>query len=199
MADRSLSHCVTEFHDQLNEVFLLHQEALLLNALPLAVDFLSVFHELIALHIAVENEHINPLHAELINDARWKTTLYVAEHDKILSLINTLSDKLSDKLQHIFSAQEHHKENHNEKTEHTQKAHNRWIIDILDYERTLKNVMEHHEEREEKGLLAELDEQLSSIALAALIETCHSQWHEPLQKQQDTINTLTRKLRALEQ
>lgn len=31
-----------------------------------------------------------------------------------------------------------------------------WIIQLLDDERTLKNVLEHHEEREEKGLLPEL-------------------------------------------
>lgn len=188
----SLLSYVTEFHHQLNEAFLLHQEALLINALPLAADFLSIFQELITLHIAVENEHINPVHAELINDARWKTTLYVAEHDKILSLINNLSDKLSDKMQQSATLPEHAQER-------SQKTHNRWVIDILDYERTLKNVMEHHEEREEKGLLAEIDEQLSATPLNALIETCHSHWHEPLQKQQDSINTLTLKLRALEQ
>lgn len=36
------------------------------------------------------------------------------------------------------------------------QARRRWIIQLLGDERTLKNVLEHHEEREEKGMLPEL-------------------------------------------
>lgn len=36
------------------------------------------------------------------------------------------------------------------------QARRRWIIQLLDDDRTLKNVLEHHEEREEKGMLPEL-------------------------------------------
>lgn len=34
------------------------------------------------------------------------------------------------------------------------------LIDLLDKERTLKHVVQHHQEREEKGLFTELHERL---------------------------------------
>jgi hypothetical protein len=42
----------------------------------------------------------------------------------------------------------------------------RWIIKLIDDERSLKNLLEHHNEREEKGMLPELQAQAPNKSIS---------------------------------
>lgn len=136
----------------MNEILHLHQEALLVQDLPLAISFLRLFKSLINTHIEWEESHLLQLHEDLVDEPQWKTLIYREEHGKIRDLLKEVFVRLNQ----------------------TPVTNNRrWTIEILDYERVFKNVLEHHEEREEKGLLIELDHFLKKHQQDKLITDCH--------------------------
>lgn len=126
-------------HREMDELLLLHQEALIEQDLAAAQARYAAFLERLRAHIDVENRELLPRHEKLAQP-RWRTPVYALEHDKILAL----AGRIEARLQAPAPA--------------PGQARRRWIIQLLDDERTLKNVMEHHEEREEKGLLPELEQ-----------------------------------------
>lgn len=121
----------------MDELLLLHQEALIEQDMAEALARFEAFHARLRAHIELENCELLPLHEALLTP-RWRTQVYALEHDKILELAEKIHERLRSPLFEKGQAQR------------------RWIIDLLDSERTLKNVVEHHEEREEKGMLPEL-------------------------------------------
>lgn len=148
----SLYQCISHFHGEMNEILHLHQEALLVQDLPLAIRFLRLFKSLIITHIEWEESHLLRLHEELVDEPQWKTLIYREEHNKIRDMLKEVIVRLNQ----------------------TPVTNNRrWTIEILDYERVFKNVLEHHEEREEKGLLIELDHFLKKPQQDKLITDCH--------------------------
>ena len=124
-------------HHDMDELLLLHQEALIEQDMVEALARFEVFHARLRAHIELENCELLPLH-EALPTPRWRTQVYALEHDKILELAAKIHERLQSPVLKRGQAQR------------------RWIIDLLDSERTLKNVVEHHEEREEKGMLPEL-------------------------------------------
>lgn len=134
-------------HQEMDELLLLHQEALIEQDLAAALARFDAFHERLRAHIELETRELLPLH-EALAQPRWRTQVYALEHDKILAL----AAKIHERLRHPAleaGAGEGPKPA-------PDQALRRWIIHLLDDERTLKNVVEHHEEREEKGMLPEL-------------------------------------------
>lgn len=168
-------------HAEREELLLLHQEALLGQDLAAALARYEVFHDLLRAHVEFENRELLPRHAQ-VAEPRWRTQVYALEHDKILEL----AEKLHERLRQAVAAEAGESASGpgtgNEAVSEAVKeagrdagsdagkeagpadrlsaapgqARRRWIIQLLDDERTLKNVLEHHEEREEKGMLPEL-------------------------------------------
>lgn len=130
-------------HAAREELLLLHQEALIEQDLPGALARYEAFHACMRAHIEFENGELLPRHAQ-VAQPRWRTQVYALEHDKILELAEKLHERLRQAVAEGGAAAMH------------AKGRRRWIIQLLDDERTLKNVLEHHEEREEKGMLPEL-------------------------------------------
>ena len=124
-------------HREMDELFLQHQEALLEQDWGKAQERYTAFHTLLLSHIALEDSVLVPLHQQLTKP-QWRTLVYTAEHDKVREIAQIMADRIAapkpeDKQQRL-----------------------RWIIKLLDDERSLKNLLEHHNEREEKGMLPEL-------------------------------------------
>jgi len=164
---------VSAFHQQLNELLLLQQEALIEQKFDVARQLFAHFHALMTEHITVENEQLLPVHAEL-GETRWATSLYYLEHTKILSLLDRADQQLATALTSTLSPR-------------------RWLIHVLDYQRTLKNVLEHHEQREEQALLIELSGHLKHRELP-LAQHCQEQWLRSFAQRTDAIQQLKQQL-----
>lgn len=156
-------------HREMDELLLLHQEALIEQDLGTALARFEAFHARLRAHIELENRELLPRH-EQVAQPRWRTQVYALEHDKILEL----AGKLHERLRQAVMAQDADapaatgaltgagpgagiEAGAGARSDGPPgQARRRWIIQLLDDERTLKNVLEHHEEREEKGALPEL-------------------------------------------
>ncbi|MBV1873619.1 MAG: hypothetical protein KUG80_02500 [Gammaproteobacteria bacterium] len=153
----SLDAVLKHYHEQLNERLLLQQDALIDKNITLALQLFCQFQLLMTDHLRVENLILLPLHAEIEN-VRWPSSLYKLEHNKIIKLMSKAELQLR-------SAQRH-----------KNTDCRRDIVEIIDYQRTLKGVLEHHEAREEQGLLAELTQHLCNETQQQIAHYCHQHW-----------------------
>lgn len=137
----SLTRTITRCHRELDEMFLVHQEALLQGRFHEARVLLDCYEAPHELHKTFEDEHLLPRHASLTAPVQWQTALYDHEHRRIGRLMEGLTRQLETLMGREMTA----------------RARHRAIIALLEEEKTLKGVVEHHQEREERGLLPELD------------------------------------------
>jgi hemerythrin-like domain-containing protein len=136
-----------EQHDTLVDLFASHQEALLDRRWTEAAGLLEEYDRRLRRHMRVEEEHLLSRceHAQAV---RWPAKVYRAEHRRIEQLMERAAE-------HLTNAQ---------RREITPAV----LLSLLDEERTLKHLVEHHHEREEKGLFGELRRELSGVARSAL-------------------------------
>lgn len=153
----TLLDVTTHYHLELDELLWLHQEALLEQDLPLARELFSLFREVLMGHLQQENAALLPRFEALGLKGQWPLLVYQKEHEKIVQLL----DKTSAWLERLPTGPHNARRN---------------ILAVLEYQRTLKNVIEHHEEREEKGLLPELDAALPEAERIALAMHCNEVW-----------------------
>lgn len=177
MTTPSLFALVSRYHRQMNELILLHQEALLLQQPILAERFLALFRGMISAHIEAENAWLLP-RLDTLAEARWPALLYRKEHDKILAMLANAETRM-----HGLAGK-------------TGQAYRRAVLELLDYERAFKNVIEHHEEREEMAMLHELDQHVAVAELQQLVVTLEQAWHPLLQTQEATLPALITELHA---
>lgn len=112
-----------------------HQEALLDRRFGDATQLLEEYGERLREHIALEERYLLPKCAAL-DSARWPPQVYRAEHRRIEQLLARTDERLR-------------REGHRGITAAV-------LISILDEERTLKRLVEHHHEREETALFSEV-------------------------------------------
>ncbi len=144
-------------HQQLGELFLMHQEALLLKDVHLSLEIFYSYKSLQVAHLTYENDCLLPELAKL-PELRWPHTLYLHEHNKIRDLLDKNEHCLNQTLALL------------ENPDTTEQQYRRWIIELFEQQKSLKNVLEHHEQREEQGMLAELFEHLAPDHLKLLAE-----------------------------
>lgn len=127
------------FHHLLAQLLTMHQEALLIDDRVLALNVFELFAEALQRHLDVENNLLLPLHRSLVQEYRWSPMVYEKEHDKLLQMAARIRRELAG-----LGALEG-------------RPRRLAILELLDYQRSFKSVMEHHEDREEQALLPELD------------------------------------------
>ena len=153
----NLQKLLEAYHELLDEFFLIHQEPLILGDINLAKEYLIYYAQLLRQHIEIENNYLFPLYKK--NDpnvsGRWPVTLYIHEHNKIEQLLVGV-ETLMLKLESQYSA--------------------RGVIHLLEVEYRLKQLVEHHEQREEIALLPELCERLSILEEQSLMLTIQQYW-----------------------
>jgi hypothetical protein len=169
-----LTKVVTQCHLELNELFLLHQEAVLLGKFDNAALVLNSFKELHRLHMDFEDEKLIPKLVALDYRGRWPASLYKSEHAKVQDLMGKTEDRLQALRQCQLSSKELRRE----------------IIAFLDKEKTFKGVCEHHQEREEAGILPELDQQTDPAWRASIIETFLAEWNDNMERNMRIVNDL---------
>ncbi len=151
----SLFSTTHAYHALLDELFLLHQEAILAREYTLVTTSLLLFKQWLTAHLELEDELFLPALSRHCPEPRWRPELYRKEHQKILKLLEELDLRVRE-----FGIE----------------SGRRDIIRLLDHQRRFKGLLEHHEEREEKGLLKELDEYLPLEDLEALLLQCQQRW-----------------------
>lgn len=172
--ETKLTDVITKCHQELDEFFLLHQEALILAKFESAVELLGCFGELHQFHMDFENEKLIPMLTKLEDSGRWPVLLYSSEHDKIQELLRKTELRLLSLRDNPLSS----------------KAMRRGIIDLLDEQKTLKGVCEHHQEREEIGLLPELDKLSDTEWRTSIIKPFLEEWTQRLEHNMKIVNQL---------
>jgi len=124
-----------EQHVAFTHLFARHQEALLDRRLDDATRLLEEYAEQLREHIALEERCLLPKCAAL-DSVRWPPRVYLAEHRRIEQLLARAGERLRCGMQGGITAAV--------------------LISILDEERTLKRLVEHHHEREETALFSEV-------------------------------------------
>tara|TARA_R110000782_G_scaffold129164_7_gene220760 strand:- start:4196 stop:4690 length:495 start_codon:yes stop_codon:yes gene_type:complete len=149
-------------HLDLRELFAQHQEVLLQGELEVAMTSLNDFNLCHESHAKLEERYIFPLFETIKHQSKWDVSLYVKEHEKISHLFRRIIEDLGLLSEQSLSS--------------SQLRRN--IITILDKEKTLKGLIEHHESREEDAMLKELDEQLDSALIKELVSDLKFTWLE---------------------
>lgn len=137
-----------EQHGALADLFARHQEALLDRRWAEAARLLEDYDRRLRCHMRLEEEHLLP-HCEHVQAVRWPTNVYRAEHRRIEQLMKKAAERLTNAQRHGITPAV--------------------LISLLDEERTLKHLLEHHHEREEKGLFGEVRAELCGTARSALV------------------------------
>ena len=153
---------IQQQHLELRELFMRHQEALLQLDFDEALRWLTHFSDCQRSHIQLEERYLFPLFDKIERQSQWDVSLYEKEHSKIEKF---LQDSLADV---------------NWLSEQTLSDSDlrRNIIALLDKQKTLKGLNEHHEDREETAMLKELEEQLDEQALRLLAADIKFTWAE---------------------
>lgn len=139
---------LAEEHAQLAQLFAYHQEALLDRDWVIAAKLLGGYRERLYRHMQIEERFVlDPLRAPAA-DERWTTELYRAEHRRIRLYVEKVDEWLT-RAQH-------------------DGAPAGMLIGLLDRERTLKHMLEHHHHREEIALFNDLRRGLPARLHAAL-------------------------------
>ena len=128
-------------HAALTQLFARHQAALIMRAWARAARLLDSHQKRLARHIKLEERYLLPYCPREKLPNQWPARVYSAEHQRIQELASKLSLRFA-KLRRrgVTSAA---------------------LIALLDEEKTLKHILEHHHAREEMALFATLPRILS--------------------------------------
>ena len=142
-----LVEIIHQQHIELSELFARHQEALLQGQFDEASEWLEYYLASLNVHMQIEERYLFPEFANIEHNSKWDVSLYEKEHQKLNQLNQTIKDDLQ-----WLSEQE---------LSPSQQRRN--IIALLDKEKTVKGLSEHHEAREEEAMLKELDDAYRDI------------------------------------
>ena len=173
-APASLLATVRCYHQYLQELLLLQQEALLERDIGLALGFWQLHRQMLQLHMHLEEELLLPALGGNVPDPAWQAAVYRAEHAKVVAV----GDKLEGILRGYAET----------------GLQRRAVIELLDKQRSYKNLLELHEQREEEALLVELDGALDAAQLLHFNIICGQSWHTLHHKQSSLVARLTGQL-----
>lgn len=144
-----LALALQESHQDLQRWFLYHQECLLLAHDNFARQSLAAFSEYLTTHLRFENQQLLPCFSDN-SLLQWPVTVYVKEHEKLLSMLANIEALLQDYVSFVG------------------RKKRLALLTLLDVEQAFCHVMEHHEQREEKDLFVHINMQQADL---------FSQWH----------------------
>jgi hemerythrin-like domain-containing protein len=140
-------------HEQLTELFLTHQEALLALDIDLALSRLQQFEQELRAHMQVEEEMLLPVYARAGQIPGGPIVFFTGEHRKMLEFLA----RFTETLQQL-------------KTKPANLP--REIIKLFDVEAMFKHLMEHHDLREQNILYPTLDKVTTESEREELLSRC---------------------------
>jgi len=142
-----------EIHEHLNEMLLLHQEALLALDVEVALERLKRFEDELRAHMRVEEDLLLPVYARAGRIRGGPVEFFTGEHKKMLELLARFTERL-------------------EELRRNRANLRRGIIDLFDQEAVFKQLMQHHDSREESILYPTLDKVTGEEERAELLSRC---------------------------
>lgn len=143
-----------ETHEWLDELFLLHQEALLAGDLPLALELLEKVEAEQREHIRVEEEILLPVYARAGSIPGGDPKFYLNEHEKMLKILEGFKEALPRLIQEKPS------------------QNRREIIELFDQGYWFKRLHEHRDQREKNILYPVLDRVTDEAERKELLRRC---------------------------
>ena len=169
----SFEALIAACHRELEEAFLVHQEALVAGNIARARSLLAAFIVRHELHRDFEDAELIPALADGVSGERWPASLYSLEHAKIADLLSGVEAELAALCSMAPGGRDYR----------------RALIALLEREKTLKGVIEHHHEREEAGLLPEVDAASDAGRRAAAIRAFRASWAACRAPADDAVDT----------
>lgn len=166
-----LVEIIHQQHLELRELFTRHQEMLLELQLEEAKHWLEQFDVCQTAHMHIEERYLFPEFSKIRRESKWDVSLYEKEHEKIKHLYANIVDDLN------WLAEQD--------LDRTQLRRN--ILALLDKEKTLKGLNEHHEAREEEAMLKELDQQLEQRSRKEIELDIKLTWVEVIASIKETV------------
>ena len=166
------------YHAELDELFLIHQEAVLAFRFDMAEAFLAAFERRLREHVRQEEELLLPLFETAGRQERWPRELFSKEHDKLLHLLASVKQSLMG-------------------IEPLQAGIRRRVLDLLELEARFKHLSEHHHEREHQSLFPTLDRVASQPLRDALIARCGGDWEKVTAIDGPSLSKLTEALNRI--
>ncbi len=140
-------------HEHLDELFLLHQEALLQLDLALARERLLAYRRELQAHMQVEEELLLPVYERAGRIAGGPPEFFLGEHRRMLEFLDRFQTALDGM-----------------KTE--REPLTRRVIRLLDDEAAYKSLCDHHDQRERSIFFPTLDRVTSETERNELIAQC---------------------------
>ncbi|MEW6208852.1 MAG: hemerythrin domain-containing protein [Acidobacteriota bacterium] len=140
-------------HRALDEMFLLHQEALLDMDLPLASSRLREFETALLAHMRNEEELLLPVYARAGRIAGGSREMFTGEHKKMVEFISRFHRRL-------------------EEMSDSPADVKRRILGLLFDEAMFRMLMEHHDSREQNILYPMLDKVTTEEEKRDLLARC---------------------------
>lgn len=176
IAEPSSFSQLIEIHTELEDVFLLHQEALTLLALDAARELLEIHGQLLLLHMRHEEELLLPVFDRAGPVQKWPRVLYTGQHEKMRGMLERVRESLDEMCQK------------------PPLRARRSMIRVLDYEATYKHLVEHHEGAEREGLFPIADTLATPEERRTLLSTFAREWDELCGAHASRLNELRRLL-----
>lgn len=166
-----------QLHDELENAFLLHQEALLELRFELAGDLLGAYVRLLSTHMRHEERLILPIFERAGPVPRWPPVLYTGQHEKMLRLLEDAGNRLLE-------------------LGKRDRDRRRGAIALLTVEATYVHLVEHHDGAEREGLYPVVDRTASASEHAQVIEIVNSEWRSAKEREATLFDRARRELGA---
>lgn len=145
-------HDLETVHEQLDELFARHQDAVVERDLQRARMLLAAYRNGLEMHIADEEERLLPVYGERVGEVPGASPQMIRdEHRKLLELLTDVEARL-EKLGH--------------------DATSRDVVALLDLEHRYKGLVEHHHLREHNLFYPKLDEATTADERAEITAGC---------------------------
>lgn len=136
-------------HRELDELFLLHQEALLERDLGRALELFRRHRAAVQRHAQDEERELLPLYASVPRERRQAAEVFVQEHQRLHELLERIEALLLASFERPLDA--------------------RAILHLIEREASCKHLFEHHDQRERTQLFPALDELVPEGQRAAIL------------------------------
>jgi hemerythrin superfamily protein len=152
-----------ELHAELDELFLLHQEALVERRFDLARELCAAYRRLLTTHMRHEEALILPIFERAGPVPRWPVVLYTGQHQKLLALLDQIEARLGS------------------------LAGRRGAIELISFEATYKHLLEHHDGAEREGLYPVVDRSASPEEQTRVLETVRTEWRAAVEREAELV------------
>ena len=166
---------LNDAHAELGELFLVHQECLLIGEIALAREVLAAYRSALRLHMQHEEELVMPIYLRA-ESPRWPEELYTGQHEKLLALL----DRVEAALTPLDRA----------------GVWRRAVIEVLEIETSFKHLVDHHHLAEDQAFYPTADAESTEAERARIVEACRAQFTAASTASRDVVERARRSLEA---